>query len=463
MLYFQILGSEARSRVPEEFVVQSSRAANPPALLLTVNLLLKQIKQRQAMDDITTVGNNEKLNFDEIDSTLKRLYPRLKAWYKWFNRTQRAVNSKHSTLPTNTNEFHFDKRFIGFRWRGRDSLTSKELNPKTLTSGMDDYPRSSHPVNDDGTSNLQVDSTLRSETNDYDLSERHVDLHCWMAHGARIMNNLQNYLQPSSITSFDNEIYSSYFWMLVESLDRLHWIEGNETSKIPMYADFGVHTDDVRLVKVKGIEDPVRIVGQDVPPKWRFVDSHVGYNALFPLFFRLVKNSQRLNAILDIIEGINNSNTANHGLLTKGCGLRSLSKNSPLYKVRNTKHDPPYWRGSVWINMQYLACSSLYYYANLPEPTDSIYTNHNNKNINLEPIQYLDLKTKQRCKQLYDKIRNDVIKCVYTEWKRTGYVWEQYEDEPVSDNVFGSIHKGKGTRPFTGWSANVVLLMAEIY
>lgn len=329
---------------------------------------------------------------------------------------------------------------------------------------MDDYPRSSHPVNDDGTSNLHVDNTNNF---DLDVSERHVDLHCWMAHGARIMNNLHNYLQSSDTTSFDNK-YSMQFWTLVESLDRLHWTEGNNdilqssTTKMPMYADYGIHTDDVRLENVKGVQDSVRIVGRQNPPKWRFVDSHIGYNALFPMFFRLVKNSQRLNAILDLIEGINNKSTENISLLTKSCGLRSLSKSSPLYKVRNTMHDPPYWRGSVWINMQYLACSSLFYYANLPEDTESTYAN-NDEYENLEPIRYLDFKTKQRCNRLYDKIRNDVIQCVYKEWKRTGYVWEQYEDEPVSDSTFGLIHKGKGTRPFTGWSANVVLLMAEIY
>lgn len=431
-------------------MVQSSRAANPPALLLTVNILLKQIKQKQQTK--TSYNDND---FDKIDNTLRRLYPRLKAWYTWFNRTQRAVNSyaKNFKLSTDSNDLFLAKKFVGYRWRGRDSITNKELNPKTLTSGMDDYPRSSHPVNDDGSSNLPMDSPM----NDFDASERHVDLHCWMAHGARIMSYLHIYLKPD-ISSYDNE-YSRHFWMLVESLDRLHWTEGSSDtfqSSNPMYADYGVHSDNVKLVKVKRTNDYVRIVGEDFP-KWRFVDSHIGYNALFPLFFRLVKNSQRLNAILDLIEGTSN----NSSLLTKSCGLRSLAKSSPLYKVRNTLHDPPYWRGTVWINMQYLACSSLYYYANLPVDSNSAYAS--NKYEKLEPIQYLDIKTKKRCEKLYNKIRNDVIQCVYKEWLRTGYVWEQYSDDLVWDSSFGFFHKGLGTRPFTGWSANVVLLMAEIY
>ena len=44
-------------------------------------------------------------------------------------------------------------------------------------------------------------------------------------------------------------------------------------------------------------------------------------------------------------------------------GLRSLSRSASLYGKRNTEHDAPYWRGPIWINVNFLAVRALHHYA----------------------------------------------------------------------------------------------------
>uniref|UniRef100_A0A1B6MNE2 mannosyl-oligosaccharide glucosidase n=1 Tax=Graphocephala atropunctata TaxID=36148 RepID=A0A1B6MNE2_9HEMI len=363
----QILGSEALSKVPEEFVTQINTNANPPTFFLTLNYIIKHYGDR--------LVNEKRLG------VLERMYGRLVKWFDWYNTTQIGE------LPG------------AYRWRGRDEKTNMELNPKTLTSGLDDYPRASHPS----------------------VDERHVDLLCWITLGAKALAEI------ALLLGREGEKYENTFKYLSNNqlLDRLHWSYMKNT-----YSDFGLHTDDVILEKPPPvpqqhgppIQQPYRrVVLRD--PELQFVDSNFGYVSLFPFFLQILNpESPKLSMLLKDLR--------NPDHLWTNYGLRSLSKTSPLYMARNTEHDPPYWRGPIWINMNYLALKALNYYSKQKGP-------------------YSDAAQK-----LYDDLRQNLIKNMFKEYKRTGYLWEQYDDK-----------SGKGQRchPFTGWSSLIVLIMGEIY
>ncbi|RLW09218.1 hypothetical protein DV515_00003089 [Chloebia gouldiae] len=354
----QILGEEARSRVPPEFVVQHSETANPPTLLLALERLLP----------------------DAPLPYLRRLFPRLRAWFQWLNRTQAGPEP------------------FTFRWRGRDADPERFLNPKTLSSGLDDYPRASHPS----------------------AQERHLDLRCWMALGARVLAALAERLGEPPAP------YSDMAAALSDNdlLDRLHW-----APELGAFADFGNHSAAVALrwhqpAAVPGRPPPAPRLRREVreAPRPRSAAA-LGYVSLFPLLLQLLRaDSPRLPALLGSMRS--------EKQLWTPFGLRSLARDSPMYLRRNTEHDPPYWRGSVWVNINFLALRALHGYARAAGPH------------------------RERAAQLYRELRHNLVANVFRQYEATGFLWEHYRD---SDGA------GQGCRPFAGWSALVVLAMAEDY
>ncbi|CAB3367365.1 Hypothetical predicted protein [Cloeon dipterum] len=354
----QILGEEARSRVPEEFVVQRNENANPPTLLLTLKYMLTTMHGSLSKEHVNTIS---------------RFWPRLQKWFSWYNVSQIGP------VPGS------------YRWRGRSVNAIHELNPKTLTSGLDDYPRASHPTEE----------------------ERHVDLTCWMAVASQTMALIADKIGQNS------ERYSDTFATLSDPLqmNKLFWSES-----MRRYADFGLHTDAVKLGrKSKNDSTFIRIVQER--PRLQLVEKTFGYVSLFPLLLCLIPaNSPKLGDVLNDLR--------KPDLLWTPYGLRSLSTTSPAYLKKNTQHDPPYWRGPIWININYLTVKALFHYSRSEGPY------------------------KELAGEIYLQLRENLVTNVLKRYRETGFVYEQYNDKTG---------EGQGCKPFTGWSALVVLIMAEIY
>ncbi|KAI6181052.1 putative mannosyl-oligosaccharide glucosidase [Aphelenchoides besseyi] len=317
-----ILGIEAEAKVPAEFLVQSDRVANPPVFFYLMD---------KFVHNPTFIAAHK--------SRILSMYPRLKKWYLWLRDSQQG--------PLRGT----------FQWQGRNSTTPFELNPKTLPSGLDDFPRSTHPT----------------------INEYHVDLRSWLAVASRSNDiAISVYIRPM----FD-------------------WKQKVEPGREPQVIR--------RVLK---------------EPQEGLVENTNGYVGLFPFILKLVPaDSTQLTSILKQLD--------NPEELWSPYGLRSISKSSPYYNKRNTKDDAPYWRGDIWLNINYMTLEALRHYSKTASGPNG-----------------------ERAAELYSKLRSNLINMVVNEFDRTGYFWEHYSDRTGH---------GAGTRPFTGWTSLIFAIITEKY
>ena len=405
----QILGAEAEARVPAEFMPQHRQHANPPTLLLRLQRLLD-------------FGAEDGSSDDSWLPLARRLWPRLTRWYGWLVRTQ-AGELPHT-----------------FRWRGRDKNDGR-LNAMTLSSGLDDYPRATIPTK----------------------SERHLDLLCWIAFASRLLGQLATRLQ---LPTEEAAAYEAAHASQMAALVRHHWhaeLRGGSGA----FCDWGLQAakgEFVAHVVVKcGAADgssiehdvhPRELQGGGAPPKCprshprflfplgdgaggllmreRFVAArkeregwveHLGYVSLFPLMLRLLPaDAPQLPPLLELLR--------DDATLWSPYGLRSLAAGDRFYMRANAPGDAPYWRGPIWINLNYLALSGLHHYARTPGPAQA------------------------RAAELYAELRSNLVRNMQAQWEESGYLWEQYNQDTGA---------GQRNHPFSGWSALVLLAIAEIY
>ncbi|KZT58943.1 glycoside hydrolase family 63 protein [Calocera cornea HHB12733] len=367
----QILGEEARSKVPKEFQTQYPTYANPPTLTMAVSAFIQRLKEQAdplsdglnlqslglggaqlplVQDSSPTHGDALLKNPPAARAYLSSIYPTLRRHYQWFKRTQKGQVKQWGRTATSRTE--------AYRWRGRTP-------DHVLTSGLDDYPRARPPH----------------------VGELHLDLISWMGFFSRTMKQIAGYVGEDD----DEAEYAATEKAIIANIDDLHW---NEEEKV--YCDASVNEEDES-----------------------YHVCHRGYISLFPLLLGLLPaDSPHLGAVLELMHDPQH--------LWSPYGIRSLSASHPLFGK-----DENYWRGAIWMQMNYMALASL----------KNIYTQR------LGPHQKL-------AQQIYSELRDNIIKNTHKEFERTGYVWEQY------DAVTG---EGRRSHPFTGWTSLVTLIISEKY
>ncbi|ANB14481.1 Cwh41p [Sugiyamaella lignohabitans] len=352
----QILGPEARSKVPTEFRTQYPHYANPPTLMLLFSNIAKRAHEWSQSEhgtnfDGSLVLGNAHIEYPELlFSYAEKIYPELQSHYEWFRRTQKGEIRQWDREAFSSKE--------GYRWRGRTPN-------HCLTSGLDDYPRAAMPH----------------------PGELHVDLLSWIGMMTRSIKEIARVLGKDD----DVEMYSEIEEAIVKNLYDLHW-----DHKEQMYCDSTI--DDY--------EESVHVC-------------HRGYVSLFPFMLQLIpedSTEQLLAAINDIKDP---------GGLWSPYGIRSLSKSDEFFGTKEN-----YWRGPIWINMNYMILESLRYYGTSETSSAEV---------------------KSLSSEIYKELRVNIVNNVFNRWEETGFAWEQYDS---------NTGKAQGVKHFLGWTSLVIKIMA---
>ncbi|KAM0808066.1 hypothetical protein AB5N19_08407 [Seiridium cardinale] len=175
----QILGPEARIKVPKEFQIQYPHLANPPTFLsLLLPIIISKITRESSYE-----GHKSKYitHTEQSRALIEELFPLFERHYNWFRRTQAGNFTAAYARPSGANA-------EGYRWRGRTP-------GHCLTSGLDDYPRAEPPH----------------------PGELHVDALAWVGASAEALRRAAEYLGRDSIA------YAEQVKSIRHNLDALHW------------------------------------------------------------------------------------------------------------------------------------------------------------------------------------------------------------------------------------------------
>jgi len=442
----QILGEEARRRVPSQFQVQKPYIANPPVLLLAMGRMVTRLEDRlraraagvkvEVSGDGSVRGQASSGEDGTVDDDVALLseflassYPILQKHADWYFHTQSPVQIPKGERANASTSLSSP---VTFRWAGRTL-------DHCLASGFDDYPRAPFlPKSSDAFS--KRDGEQHSALKDGEGIEGHVDLHSWMTALTQTMSHIAAFLSRHHSGGEQQwgevrDAYRAKSVQLLSRLDELHWNADKQ-----MYCDYAYRHGHHHHI------------------------CHTGYVSFLPLVLGLVRPSnERLPYVLEAMQS---------SAVWTEWGLRSLSSDDAKFAT-----DENYWRGAVWININYLAIVALAHYTHIAPHTTSLLTSvlslltpstsNQRRHWGDEYAHLLDHCSPivwgeeavagldgRRLGGMYDGLRRNVVGNVYRQYVEKGYLYENYNS---TDG------EGRGSHPFTGWTALVVNVMAEKY
>lgn len=372
-----ILGDESRSRVPDEFITQNPNIANPPTLLLAFSELLSRAINNAEND----YANPDREKVDGLSTSTSQLLEDPKLLLDYARKIYPKL-SKHYEWFRNSQRGSFDEyesimEEAGIWSEAHPDETYRWMGRTAthcLPSGLDDYPRAEVP----------------------DIAELHVDALSWVGLMTRSMKQIANVLNEVN----DEARFTRIEAAITQNLDTIHWNEEKHC-----YCDVTVDEE----------------YGDEVVHV-----CHEGYISLLPFALKLMaKDSPKLIHVLKLM--------ADKSKLYTDYGLRSLSAKDPYFGK-----DENYWRGPIWMNINYIVLDALRYY--YPE----VISNTHIEGLNSE---------QELARKLYHDLRSNLIENIYKVWEQEGYVSENYDEADGH---------GTGTPYFTGWTALVVNLMGKM-
>lgn len=312
----QILGPEARLRVPAEFVDQSSAIVNPPTIMLAFTYLLEKAQQNALGDvldkpvDVDFVpgeisrdqlGHIVVGNPDLLANYTREIYPKLKLHFESFRQSQRGM----------VEEFDRGENHELFRWRGRTTT-------HCLALGLDDYPRV-----------LPIDP-----------AELNVDLLCWIGVMTRSIKRIAELLEIQG----DVAHYSKIEQDIAENIEKFHWSEENKC-----YCDVSVDEDDETVMAC-----------------------YKGYISLFPFLTKFIPahDVAKIESIVDLLSDPRE--------LWTDFGIRSISKSSEFYRTGENYWRSPIWMNINYLVLEnlkfYFDASKEYSSPELKEKINTTYS-----------------------------------------------------------------------------------------